>query len=280
MCHATSRILSAALLPLLLASASNRLTTVAVVADGYVPSIEITIHGRHLRADVDTGALYTIIDSQQASVLGLHRLGDLDVHGAGSGSVKATRLEPMPIVVGEQTFVPRDPVALDLSGTGSVVGERALLGFDFFSKYVVEIDYHRATLTLFDPASFTYHGSPDDRVPLVVRPPRIYVEAMVGAQGVAPERHLLRVDTGSSDAVDDDIILRSTGPKKTIVGGVGIGKTFKTTLGTVNYFKLGRHVLHDLPSASGGVQLIGGAVWHRYKVTFDVPNRVMYLQAP
>lgn len=272
--------MSASLLPLLLASASSRLTTVAVVADGYVPSLAITVHGRPLRADVDTGALYTIIDSHQADVLGLHRIGPLEVRGAGAGSVKAARLEPMPIGVGGQTFVPRDPVALDLSGTGSVVGERALLGFDFFSRYVVEIDYRHASLTLFDPATFTYHGSADDRVPLVVRPPRIYVEAMVGTQGVAPERHLLRVDTGSSDAVDDDIILRSTAPKKAIVGGVGIGKTFKTTLGTVNYFKLGRRVLRDLPSAPGGVQLIGGAVWHRYKVTFDVPNRVMYLQAP
>jgi hypothetical protein len=51
-----------------------------------------------------------------------------------------------------------------------------------------------------------------------------------------------------------------------------------TSLGTIAYFKIGRYVLRDLPSALGSVQLIGGTVWHRFTVTFDVPRHVMYFQ--
>lgn len=273
-------IAAIALLPLLLGSSSGALTTVAVVSDGYVPSIQIAIVGQTTRADVDTGALYTILDSQFVRTLSLRTIDTTSIGGAGSGTVKALRLEPVSIRIGAQAFLTEHPIALDLSNVGSVVGERALLGYDFFKHFVVNIDYAQKSITLYDPTAFRYLGLVRNRIPLIVRPPRIYVRALIGAQGVALETHLLRVDTGSSDAVDDDIILRSTGSKTSVTAGIGIGKSFKSTLGVVSVLKIGPYTLHNLPSASGGVQLIGSGVWRRFNVTFDIPHRYMYLEEP
>jgi hypothetical protein len=58
---------------------------------------------------------------------------------------------------------------------------------------------------------------------------------------------------------------------------VGIGNRFTTYLGTVDTLRIGPFTLHDLPSATGGVQLIGDAVWHRFNVVFDFSRSVMYL---
>jgi hypothetical protein len=33
----------------------------------------------------------------------------------------------------------------------------------------------------------------------------------------------------------------------------------------------------DLPSATGGVQLIGSGVWHRFNIVFDFSRSCMYL---
>ena len=76
---------------------------------------------------------------------------------------------------------------------------------------------------------------------------------------------------------DDDIVLRSTAPKRAIVGGVGIGGRFSSYLGTVSALRLGPFTLCNLSSATGGVQLIGDDVWHRFNVVFDFRRSVMYL---
>ena len=245
--------------------------------DGYVMAVPVSIGGKTFWFDLDTGGLHTIVDGKAAEGLRLPVEGSVQVGGAGKGAVHASRLQPFPIRLGGVTFYPRDPLALDLSGVGSTVGERGLLGFDFFERYVVVFDYDRRTVSLYDPPTYRYDGS-GARVPLVIRPPRAFVSVVVSAPGVAPERHTLRLDSGSSDSVDDDIVLRSTEPKKTITGGVGIGSRFRTYLAPVSSLEVGPYTLHDeLLSATGGVQLIGSQVWHRFNVVFDFSRQCMYL---
>jgi hypothetical protein len=111
----------------------------------------------------------------------------------------------------------------------------------------------------------------------VLKPPRAFVKVSVAAQGVGAEEHELRLDSGSNDEVDDDIVLRSSGPKRNITGGVGLGSTFATLLGTVSELRIGPYVLHDLSSATGGVQLIGGGVLQRFNIVYDFSRSVMYL---
>lgn len=240
-------------------------------------AVQGIVHGSAVVFDLDTGGVHSIIDRSVADALHLPVKGAANVAGAGKGTVAALALEPFPVQLQSVTFRSSDPLALDLSHAGSDINARGLLGFELFRRYVVEFDYDRRTVGLFEPASYVYHGT-GARIPLVLRPPRAFVWATVTAPGVAPERHLLRLDTGSSDAVDDDIVLRSNESKKEITGGVGIGSRFKTYLGFVSSLQIGPYTLHgDLPSATGGVQLIGMGALHRFNIVFDFSRSCMYL---
>ena len=200
----------------------------------------------------------------------------MSANGAGAGSVAAVRLRDVAIGLGDVTFRAHEPLAIDLSNIGSSLPLGGLLGFDFFRRYVVAIDFGTYRVALYDPASYERAGK-GTAIPLVIRPPRAFVWVTVSARGVPPERHLLRLDLGSDDAVDDDIVLHSTAPKKRIESGVGIGQSFAAYSGTVSELDIGPYKLYDLPSATGGVQLIGDAVWRRFDVIFDFSRSVMYL---
>jgi hypothetical protein len=245
-------------------------------ADGLVPAVAGTIHGRSLWFDLDTGALRTYLDAAAARSLDLTAKGTAAVTGAGKGSVSAVRLHDVDVHLGAVTFRARQPWAIDLSHVGSTLSEQGILGFDFFRSFVVAIDFGSYRVTLYDPMEYRYAGI-GTPIPLVIRPPRAYVAVTVSAKGVAPEHHLLRLDMGSSDGVDDDIVLRSSSQKRPITGGVGIGGKFKAYLGTVSVLQIGPYKLYDLPSATGGVQLIGDEVWHRFNVVLDFSRSVMYL---
>lgn len=277
---------SLALLALLVLCAPRPAASVTLVApltvlparlDGFIMAVEGKVHSRSIRFDLDSGGLYSIIDRSVANALHLPVKGVADVGGAGKGRVEALALEPFPVVLQSVTFRLSDPLALDLSRAGSAIGARGLLGFELFRLYAVEFDYDRRTVGLYEPASYIYPGT-GARIPLVIRPPRAFVWATVTAPGVAPERHLLRLDTGSSDAVDDDIVLRSNEPKRAVTGGVGIGARFTTYLGSVSSLQIGPYVMHgDLTSATGGVQLVGMGVLHRFNIVFDFSRACMYL---
>lgn len=245
-------------------------------ADGLVPAVQGSIHGRKLWLDLDTGALYTIVDRDTAKSLNLQTLSNTTVRGAGKGSVAAVTLETVPVRLGSVVFNANQARGVDLSHLGNAFPIGGILGYDFFTTYVVAIDFGSYEVTLYDPKTYRYTGA-GVAIPLVLKPPRAYVDVVVAAQGVPSQRRLLRVDLGSNDAVDDDIVLKSTAPKKAIQAGNGIGHPFTSYLGTVDELKIGPYTLHDLPSATGGVQLIGDAVWHRFNVVFDFSRSVMYL---
>jgi hypothetical protein len=245
--------------------------------DGDVMAVRASIATQFLWLDLDTGGTHTIIDSGAAKALHLQTLGTQQIGGAGKGKVEALALRPFAVSLQDVTFYPSHPLAVDLSRAGSMIDARGLLGFDFFSRYVVAFDYDRDTVTLYDPRTYRYDGA-GVRIPLVIRPPRAFVSVVVSAPGVLAEHHMLRLDTGSSDSVDDDIILWSSEPKEPVTGGVGIGSRFTTYVGAISSLQIGPYVLHqNLVSASGGVQLIGSEVWHRFNIVFDFSRYCMYL---
>ena len=244
--------------------------------DGLVTAVRGTIGTRTLLFDLDTGATHSFVDRAVVKERRLPVLGTTQIHGAGKGGVAALRLGRFVIALESARFPVANGLSIPFQGVGSAIDEQGLLGFDFYSRYVVYLNYDDRSVALYARESYVYRGS-GIAVPLVLQPPRAFVYVTVSAPGVKAERHLLRLDTGSSDAVDDDIVLRSSEPKKAIEGGVGIGSRFKTYLGTVSELRVGPFRLHDLPSATGGVQLIGDAVWRRFNVVFDFSRSRMYL---
>jgi hypothetical protein len=108
------------------------------------------------------------------------------------------------LVLGDTVELRNEPAALvplrDVSARhGQVV--HGTVGFGFFMRYVVEIDYASRVLRLHDPATFAYDGA-GERIPvdLSMRVPILQAE-LVANGTVIPTRLLLDLGTGGYASV-------------------------------------------------------------------------------
>jgi len=201
--------------------------------------------------------------------------------GAGSGTYDVSYVKDVTFSLGDFNIpVPLIGV-IDLSTHQSQIGREVegLVGFDFFEKFIVEIDYESKVIRLFDPKTYHYSGV-GESIPIMVdqdaRNPFFMAEITV--PGAAPQSRKLLIDTGSNDALDDSFVAQSTGPKIEIVGGVGLGKEFKFNVGKVSRLKLGGVSFEDINAGAGGVALVGGEILRRFTVIFDFAHSRMILE--
>jgi hypothetical protein len=89
------------------------------------------------------------------------------------------------------------------------------------------------------------------------------------------EREVL-VDSGSQDAVDDDLLAQSR-DRLEVIGGVGLGQEFRTTFGRADSLSLGLFTLAHPFGAAGGTALIGNEVLRRFHVAFDYTHARIFL---
>jgi len=238
----------------------------------YIP---ITINGSTpQRFILDSGASVWVIDPSQVSELGLKTQGNGIIHGAGSGSVDVTYADSISFgLAGIKNIVPKTTI-IDISNAvpGQKIG--GLIGYDFFERYVVEIDYHTNTIRLFDPKDFIYKGK-GTIVPITIKKKQIYIRAKIKVVGQEAIENEYLVDSGSADEINDELISKVA--KTTADGGVGIGKGFKVALGNIETFTIGNITLKNIPGVSGG-QKIGAGLLHNYTVIFDYTHKQMILE--
>jgi hypothetical protein len=231
---------------------------------------------------VDSGAGGWIVDRAHAGRLGL-RLEQETAQGtgAGSGSYDVSYVKDVSFSISGFTIpVPLIGV-IDLSNNRSQIGREieGLVGYDFFEKFIVEIDYEAKIIRLFDPKTYHYSGV-GETIPIAVdreaRNP--FLTAEITVQGAAPQSRKLLIDTGSNDTLDDSFVAMSTGPKREAVSGVGLGKEFKSTVGTVSRVRLGAVSFENVHAGAGGVALVGGEILRRFTVIFDYAHGHMILE--
>ena len=169
-----------------------------------------------------------------------------------------------------------------------------MLGHNFFSRFVVEIDYAARTINLYDPKTFQYSGS-GESVPLELKDNGPSVRARLALAGRAPIEGDFRIDTGGSHAlilntpfVKAQNILQAV--SKTIAApAAGVGGVTAVRLGRIQNLQLGRFTLEKPvtsfaqstkgalanPNLTGN---IGGGILRRFKIIFDYSNRRMILE--
>jgi len=231
---------------------------------------------------VDSGAGGWIVDRAHATRLGLHLEQETaQGTGAGSGTYDVSYVKDVTFSLSDFNISVPLIGAIDLSAHKSQVGREieGLVGFDFFEKFIVEIDYESKIIRLFDPKTYQYSGV-GESIPITVdqeaRNP--FLTAEITVQGAAPQSRKLLIDTGSNDALDDSFVAQSTGPKIEIVGGVGLGKEFKFNAGRVSRLRLGAVSFDDVDAGAGGVALVGGEILRRFTVIFDFAHSRMILE--
>jgi hypothetical protein len=264
------------------AGPAGPLATVPFEEFGSSVFLPVSVNGsRPLWLILDSGANTCIVDQARARELGIQPQEEGRGTGAGAGTTpyRKLRQEDVSFKLKSLAFSCEHTIAMDFSQNFEVTGHEleGVLGSDFFQRFVVEIDYDARVVRLFEPASFEYRGR-GEPVPLLFDKRVPHVMAELTVTGEPPQTKRLLVDSGSEDAVDDDIVLKSQGPKREVTGGVGTGQEYKVTFGTLSRFRLGSFVLETVPSVAPGVALIGGEVLRRFTVTFDYSRQRMYLE--
>ena len=147
---------------------------------------------------LDTGSSMSTLDRDWASALSL---------GPDPRSAQAVGIDRMGVslatigslTLGDSVEMHDEPVALvplrDVSARhGQLV--HGSVGFGFFMRYVVEIDYAACVLRLHDPATFTYAGA-GERIPIDLSKRVPVLPAEIVADGeVIPARLILDLGTG------------------------------------------------------------------------------------
>ncbi|MEQ6121623.1 aspartyl protease family protein [Reichenbachiella sp. MALMAid0571] len=168
-----------------------------------------------------------------------------------------------------------------------------IIGYDIFSRFVVEFDYDQRVIVLHEPRKFRprkYHN----RVPMQVVNTKPYISTRLTFDNGEQEDLNLMVDTGASHAIllDDgssDVLL----PSKTIktVIGRGLGGDINGLLGRVQKLQINKFVFEnpiasfpeekDYPSAmkrGSRNGTIGGEILTRFHPVFDYFRGVLYLR--
>jgi len=196
--------------------------------------------------------------------------------GAGRGTAMMLHAAPLTISIGDASLRVDDPWVIDLSHVGTDRHIDGLVGEDFFKKYVVRVDPVTRTVSFCDPRSFTGTSS-GATLPLVAANGRLFVYMTLTLPSGVSATHLVRVDTGSDDAVSDDLVRQSSIRRKSLQG-VGLGKAYVDYSGVFATVKIGPYRIRNVWGPSGNPPAVGMEILRRFILTFDVPHGRLILE--
>lgn len=226
---------------------------------------------------LDSGASGCVIDKAAAHRLRIRGRGAATGTGAGQGSVAISFADNVRYGVDGWTFTAPTSYLIDLSAQKALQGRAVggILGYDFFAQAMIEIDFEARVMTL-HPFGSSVELPAAAAIPTTLVKKTPHIQIRVKIEGVDPVHRDVLVDLGSGDGVDVDELAKS--PKKLdIVGGVGLGQEFRTTMARAEWAEIGPFRLAAPTGAIGGVQLIGLEVLRRFDLIFDYDRKRLLL---
>lgn len=243
---------------------------------------------------LDTGAYASVINSATAQSLGLRSSSPGVAHGAG-GRVESGMIDEVTFDIGPVKLADLTIGSLSLAPVENSVGRRmdGILGAEFFRRFVVEIDFLKKELSLYEPSEFDYRGN-GEILPLRFFQNHPYVKAQLLLPGREAIEGEFVIDSGSNFPL---ILLpgfverhevRQSVPAAVSVFGRGIGGEIMMPLGRAHELQLGRFKISQpvtaLPrdgifGASNKAGNIGAAILRRFKVVFDYSRSRMILES-
>lgn len=259
--------------------------------------------GETLKFILDTG-VRTAILTDQGYVDGIPLVDDriITVMGVGDqGEISAYVSSGVTFDLPEGVAANGNSILIlkdDYLQLDSFLGTRihGILGYELFSRFVVEIDYMRQQVVLHRPDKFRPRKS-FKRVPISVEDTKPYVEgAVLQLNDSTTLTTKLMIDTGASHSLmlnrqSDD---RITVPERHISGylGRGLSGEIYGQMARVPQLNIGDYTLKRVTSSfpeenaflevvterTGNQGNIGGAVLKRFRVIFDYANGFVYLK--
>jgi hypothetical protein len=168
------------------------------------------------------------------------------------------------------------------------------LGRDFFDRVVVEIDYHRQTVQLYDPGVFTYSGQ-GKSFPLTFAGPVPLIRAKFEVSGHRSRTEDFALDTALDAGVifyrgfTDSAKISAAHFKSEPASYPEVDGGAKLFLGRLKSFQMGPYELEDIvgdftqeKTKAGADKNIAGAIGsnllRRFTVIFDFPHQRVILE--
>ncbi|MBI5709778.1 MAG: PDZ domain-containing protein [Candidatus Eisenbacteria bacterium] len=246
---------------------------------------------------LDTGASLTALDERYAAGLGLAREGALLAEGVGGvGGASFAKLRRIRVAGPGGDGVEVHDFKVGIVDLGEGLEEAmwrrpaGLLGSDFISRFVAEIDYDHETLTLRDPQGFAYQGK-GAAVPMGLAGgiPTVSLALDEACAGT----FLVDVGNGFHLSLHASLARRCRpfrlGRRELEVYGGGIGGGFVSTLCRLDSLRIGPYgwngplvaiSLHirGMVGSQDYAGNIGNGVLERFKCTFDYARGRLYLE--
>jgi len=242
---------------------------------------------------LDTGAGASLIDARRARTLGLKSEGKAATSGRG-GYSEISFTKGVSFTLRGVRLLNQTVVSIPFNNIAGHFRRNfgGILGYDFISRFVVEIDYVNQTITLYDPQGYNYKGS-GHRVPITLDGTP-FVKGEVQVNGREPVQGRFMIDTGFDGAttlygpfIKAHNLLRSNG--KTIgITRAGVTQS-KGVKSRIERFTFGgfsfRNVITNFLLGEKGTEadtdiagLIGNEVLREFKVILDYSRQEMILE--
>jgi hypothetical protein len=273
-------------------------TTVPIELVAQLIFVRAAVNGSEpLSFILDTGAEVTVINRSRLDRFGLTAVGHIG-GGAGGGNVDVGYVKGVSLALDGVTLTDQIVTAIPLDDLEGPLGRPidGVLGYDFISRFVVEIDYARARLTLRDPRAFPAPGA-GEPVPITLQGGVPNISAGIELPGRPALSGTFIIDTGCTCEVNlyapftrANRLIEALPKVLTPPHGAsrGAGGTTDTVQGRIGALTFGRVRLRGPiasfardtagsmadPDAAG---LIGGRVWRRFVVTLDYGRKTMWL---
>jgi len=253
-----------------------------------------------LRFLLDSGASRSVLDRQTAESLGLQIIdGGQQVVGSAEAAVRAGVTPNIAFEVGGARWTAHAGV-VPLDVPSSSIGRRydGVLGYDFLSAFVVEVDYQAGRMSLYDPEPYQYAGK-GHVLPIRLDQNAPYARMKIGVPG--------------REAIETDLMIDSGGPGMTVLAapfvlrhglidaareltphlvehpGVGVGGTNRRLVGRLPFLEIGpyrleRPIAGFSQAASGAYSrtdiagTIGGSTLKRFTVIYDYRRQRVILE--
>ena len=251
-------------------------------------------NSKPLKFVFDTAASVSIINSQQATKLGLKPKEQVTGNATG-GKFQASLIEGVSLGV-QGAEVSNQLIASAPLPAPPGFEYDGIIGYDFIKEFVVEIDYQNKIMNLYNPLTYTYSGK-GEVIPLLLagrRTPLIRTKIVFAGRAAAVAANL-EVDTGA----DGTIVINNPFVRKhkllasltqtSQASGVGAGGEEKRLVSRVKAVRLGKLLIRNPPVAfsinteesSAGENnngIIGGEIFRRFKVILDYYHKQMILK--
>lgn len=240
---------------------------------------------------VDTGSIFDVVDTEVARRLGIEADGSYDASGAGEATMDVRTaagvtlaLGGLELPAGEVRVAPIDAAVGRLEGRAL----EGLLGYDFFARFPVELDYDSGTLAVGVEAR-----GEEVPVELVRRHPFVTATLRVGGRELTAP---FLVDTGfrsalvlTSPFVAAHGLVELAGATIEATTGAGIGGPTVERVARIERFELGPFAFESVVVQFSGARagtlavgnmagIVGSETLRRFRATFDYPGRRLVLE--